>query len=271
MRHIEFDVAGTLLEGRFLPGQSIGVLAPGHDAEGRTLQCALYSVASPTGGEDGGEDHLDDGEAFDRRALGDEQAVPGRVLELSVRPARGRGPPLGPNGKKFLLPADPAAHDYVFFATGTGIALPRHGAGPSPPAPRSRVTLVMGSPFATDLLYDEQFRAWSKQHANFQYITAISRESRRTDRSTAPGDRADYYGPMYVQDRIRSHGTRSALLCSARTLVYVCGIAGMELGSSRNWPDAAAYGVEQYLAADDEAAEEHRTRGTARCCTVRSR
>ena len=258
VRHIEFDVAGTLLEGQVLPGQSIGVLAPGHDEKGRAHAVRLYSVASPTGGEDGAgkiisttvkrsiDEHWETNRLFlgvcsnflcDLRA-GDE-------VRLS-----------GPNGKKFLLPADPAAHDYVFFATGTGIA-PFRGMVQDllRRAPRSRVTLVMGSPFATDLLYDEQFRAWSKQHANFQYITAISREKQEDGPVNSAGDRADYYGPMYVQDRIRSHrDTLGALLCSARTLVYVCGIAGMELGIlkelARTLPRPA---WEQYLATDDEA------------------
>jgi len=126
----------------------------------------------------------------------------------------------GPNGKRFVLPADPAVHDYLFFATGTGIA-PFRGMLLDLFRRRvsSRIVLVMGSPYASDLLYHKDLLAWQEEHENFTYLTAISRE-RQAD------------GPaMYAHERMKhSRDAVIPVLESPRGLVYICGIAGMELG-----------------------------------------
>lgn len=223
VRHIEFDVGGTLLEGQVKPGQSIGVLTPGTDAKGRPHAVRLYSVASPTSGEDGHgriisttvkrtiDEHWENHRLFlgvCSNYLCDLQE--GDDVRLS-----------GPNGKKFILPADPSAHDYLFIATGTGIA-PFRGMAQDiiSRAPGSKVALIMGSPYATDLIYDDQFRAQAQKHTNFSYLTAISREAQ-----------SDGHPAMYVQGRLRTHREQlGAMLASERTLIYICGIAGMELG-----------------------------------------
>lgn len=255
VRHLEFDVSGTSLAGQVVPGQSIGVIAPGMDAKGRPHAVRLYSVASPARGEDGTgniisttvkrtiDEHWETHKLF----LG---VCSNHLCDLNegdeVRLS-------GPNGKKFLLPAEASAHDYVFFATGTGIAPFRgmvldllKGTGSRAP----KVALVMGSPYQTDLIYDEFFRDLSKKHSNFTYLTALSRE-RQGDGPT-PGA---HYAPMYVQDRITSNQDLfMPLLASERTLIYVCGIAGMELGILQHiakvLPEASR---EQYLSADAEA------------------
>lgn len=247
VRHVEFDVSGTLLAGNVLPGQSIGVMAPGHDDKGRPHAVRLYSVASPSRGEDGRgnvisttvkrtiDEHWETHKLFLGVAsnyLCDLQV--GDEVKLS-----------GPNGKRFLLPKNMGAHDYLFFATGTGIApfrgmvtdLLESGAA-------SKVTLVMGAPYTTDLLYDVFFRAKAAAHANFTYLTAISREKQ-----------ADGHDRMYVQDRLTTEREQLLpMLASERTLVYICGIAGMEMGifqqMARLLPPSA---LEQYIQADDAA------------------
>lgn len=250
VRHVEFDVSGTSLEGNVLPGQSIGVLAPGTDEKGRPHAVRLYSVASPTRGEDGGSKGsiisttvkrtIDEDWETHKLFLGvcsnylcDVQV--GDEIRLS-----------GPNGKKFLIPTDASAHDYVFFATGTGIA-PFRGMVIDllENKVNSKVVLVMGSPYATDLLYDDLFRRLAAEHPNFTYLTALSREKQ-----------ADIaHGPMYVQDRITSNKDQILpILSSERALIYVCGIAGMELGifqhMARHLPPST---LEQYLTVDPEA------------------
>lgn len=82
------------------------------------------------------------------------------------------------------------------------------------------------------------------EHPRFTYLTAISRENQ-----------ADGHGPMYVQDRVRTNAELlTPLLAGEKTLVYVCGLAGMELGIlqnlARQLPGAA---LEQYLHADKAA------------------
>ena len=247
VRHVAIDVSGTPLEGSFLAGQSFGVIPPGTDAKGLPNKVRLYSIASPTAGEDGAgkvlattvkrliDEHWETGKLFVGVAsnyLCD--LKPGDKVTLS-----------GPNGKRFLLPKAPEQHDYAFFATGTGIA-PFRGMIMELLAKKvpSRVVLVMGSPYATDLLYHKEFTALAAQNPNFTYLTAISRERQ-----------ADGAPPMYVQDRITaSPAALMPILESDRGLVYVCGIAGMELGifqkMATTLPPAA---LSRFLAVDEAA------------------
>jgi ferredoxin--NADP+ reductase len=246
VRHVAIDVSGTPLEGRFLAGQSFGVLAPGVDANGKPHKVRLYSIASPTQGEDGHgkilattvkrtiDEHHDTHALF----LG---VASNHLCDLQVG-AEVRVS--GPNGKRFLLPADPSLHDYVFIATGTGIA-PFRGMVLELLARKvpSRIVLLMGSPYATDLLYHQDFERLAREHTNFTYLTAISREA------NTPGG-----GPMYVHERLRTHAEQLApILRSERALVYVCGIAGMELGVLQSLvgtlPQDAA---DQYVKVDPE-------------------
>jgi ferredoxin--NADP+ reductase len=48
VRHITFDISGTDLENRVRVGQSVGILPPGKDQNGRDHKLRLYSVSSPT-------------------------------------------------------------------------------------------------------------------------------------------------------------------------------------------------------------------------------
>lgn len=246
VRHIEFDVSGTPLVGQCHPGQSIGVIADGVDAKGLPHKVRLYSLASPVGGSDGAgkiyattvkrtiDEHWDNHKLFLGVAsnfLCDLQ--PGDKVKVS-----------GPNGKRFVLPTDVNAHDYTFFATGTGIApfrgmlaeLFREGC-------TSKITLVMGSPYSTDLIYHDYFLELASKHPNFTYLTAISRE------------RVDGHDPMYVQDRLRvSRDQLLPQLAGERNLLYICGLAGMELGIFRELAVMLQGStLEQYLNVDPEA------------------
>ena len=53
IRHISIDVTGTPLEGNFRAGQAFGIVPPGIDARGRSEKVRLYSISSPSRGEDG--------------------------------------------------------------------------------------------------------------------------------------------------------------------------------------------------------------------------
>jgi ferredoxin--NADP+ reductase len=226
IRHVSIDISGSKLAGTFKPGQAFGVLPPGTDAKGLPHKLRLYSIASPTAGEDGQGNVI----ATTVKRLIDENSVD-HTLFLGVASnylcdlqVGDQIKVTGPNGKRFVLPADTAAHDFIFFATGTGIApfrgmitdlLTSDAQRRSP----SRIILALGSPYATDLPYHAEFVALHKQHPQFTYLPTISRE-RQADGS--PG--------MYVQDQIARNKIVAATLASTRTLIYVCGIAGMELG-----------------------------------------
>lgn len=239
-RHVSFDVGGTALEGVCLPGQSVGVIPPGVDEHGKPHKVRLYSLASPTAGEDGAgrvvavtvKRTIDEHWETHRLFLG---VASNFLCDLQVG---AEATLTGPAGKRFLLPVNRGAHDYLFFATGTGVApfrgmvldlLERDA--------RSQVALVMGAPYASDLLYHAEFLSLAEKHPNFHYITAISRERQ-----------ADGHDPMYVHDRLRTEKDRLLpMLTNDRTLIYICGVAGMELGVFQhlaerlNTHDLAAY------------------------------
>jgi ferredoxin--NADP+ reductase len=255
IRHVAVDVSGTPLAGTFRAGQSFGVLPPGEDPKGKPHKLRLYSISSPSRGEDGQGNVLATcvkrvlDEHWDTHCLF--RGVCSNYLcdlqegdEVNVT---------GPSGKRFVLPEDPSKHDYVFLATGTGIApfrsmvidLLEGGFD-------SRVTLLMGSPYKTDLLYDDELRELDARHDNFRYLTAISREVQE-----------DLPRRLYVQDRIKydpagtGAGSVTEQLGSERSLIYVCGLTGMELGIFRGLFDSLGReAAEQYVRVADDVADD---------------
>lgn len=253
VRHVEISVAGTPLAGAFRAGQSFSVLPPGNDPAGRPHKPRLYSIAAPTRGEDGQgavlsttvKRLLDEDWETHRLRVG---VASNYLCDLQpgddVRVA-------GPSGKRFLLPTDPARHDLVFFATGTGIAPFRAMLGDLEAAGfPGKATLVMGVPYATELLYHDELTALAARQPRFRYLTALSRQPQ-----------ADTPRPLYVADRIAydpsGPGPDSLrdMLASDRTLIYICGIAGMELGVLRALAAALpAESLAQYLTVDPQIA-----------------
>lgn len=224
VRHLVLDVSRSNLPGRIRAGQSFGVLPPGTNERGKPHKVRLYSIASPSGGEGGRPELL----ATTVKRMIDEHWETHRLFlgvasnwlcDLQVGD---EVPITGPAGKRFLLPADLGAHDFVFFATGTGIAPFRAMVREllAQGARTSRIMLIMGAPYGTDLLYHREFQALEATHGNFTYLTALSREPQ-----------PDGAHPMYVQGRLETHTDLfRSILCSGRGLVYACGLAGMELG-----------------------------------------
>lgn len=258
VRHVAIDVSGTPLEGQLQPGQSFGVIPPGEDAKGKPNKVRLYSLASPSWGEDGNGAVISttpkrvideytpqkDGDNEDRHDLflG---VCSNYLCDLQVGD---KVQVSGPAGKRFLLPIDRNAHDYVFMATGTGIAPFRsmcmelfdHPDGPT----TSQVHVVMGSPYTTDLLYDDLFRGYAEKHENFHYHTAISRELQ-----------ADGSKGLYVGQVIEQHYDEifRPILSSDRGLLYLCGLIGMQFGVYKM---LAAYGLsDAYMTIKGEALE----------------
>ena len=235
VRHVEIDISGTPLEGQCRAGQSFGVIAPGVDANGKPHKVRLYSLASPTCGEDGAGTIISTTpkrviDEYTPQKDGDEEnrhdlflgVCSNYVCDLKVGDTV---QVTGPSGKRFLLPVEHDDHDYIFMATGTGIAPFRsmckdlfdNQNGPT----KSQVHLVMGTPYTTDLLYDEYFSALEVEHDNFHYHKAISRE-RQED-----GSKGLYVGQMVGKKYDDIFGP---ILKSDRGLMYLCGLVGMQFG-----------------------------------------
>ncbi|SMO53111.1 hypothetical protein [Gracilimonas mengyeensis] len=247
VRHVTFDVSGTDLEGRVRVGQSIGILPPGQNEKGRPHKLRLYSVSSPTKGEDGKShlisttvkrtiEELEDGSLYTgicSNYLAD--LKPGEKVQAT-----------GPSGKRFLMPENAKDFNYVFFATGTGIA-PFRGMIKElfeDDDFEGQVALVFGCPYRTDLIYPDYFREMEAKHENFQYITCVSREDRRADGSkkyvqTSIEDCQDQLNPIFEQEN---------------TLIYICGLKGMETGIYQN---LARGGFKEYLVIKGDFAKLH--------------
>lgn len=223
IRHITFDVGGTPLENNIRSGQSIGILAPGVDEKGKPHSLRLYSVASPTGGEDGHgkiyattvkrviDENWDTQELFTGVASNYFCSLkPGDTVKMT-----------GPSGKRYLLPENPETYNYIFFATGTGIA-PFRGmimdlvkAGS-----KNEIVMVFGCPYRTDLLYADYFNTLDADLPNFHYLKMISREEPRSDGSKP-----------YVQSALTyNEDLLGPILRKDNTLIYICGLKGMEEG-----------------------------------------
>lgn len=235
IRHLTFDISGTDLEGKFKVGQSIGVLPPGEDDRGKPHKLRLYSVSSPSKGEDN-KPHLVSTTV--KRAMDEVDGTfytgvcsnylcnlkPGDKVKVT-----------GPSGRRYLLPENAQDFNYVFFATGTGIApfrgmiieLFEQGI-------TNEVALIFGCPYRTDVIYPKYFHEMEQKHDNFHYIKMISREGRREDGSK-----------YYVQTAIDDHTeTLSPILAKENTLIYLCGMKGMETGIYHN---LAKKGFTEYL------------------------
>lgn len=104
-----------------LEGQSIGIIAPGTDAQGRPHHARQYSIASPRNGERPGYNNLS---LTIKRVLEDHQGQPVRgvasnyMCDLQVGD---KVQVIGPFGASFLMPNHPRSN-IVMICTGTGSA-----------------------------------------------------------------------------------------------------------------------------------------------------
>lgn len=227
IRHITIDVSGTPLVGQFKAGQSIGVVAPGLDKDGKPHKVRLYSVSSPSNGENGNPNLV----STTVKRVVDENWETQELFTgvcsnyLCSRKAGDTILVSGPSGKRFILPENKNDGNYIFFATGTGIApfraflLDLFEGGFE-----GQVALLFGTPYTTDLLYYKWLNEMEEKYPNFHYKIAISREGRRADGTKT-----------YVQHLILDHKELlSPILEKDNTLIYICGLEGMEAGIYSN-------------------------------------
>jgi ferredoxin--NADP+ reductase len=237
VRHVTFDVGGTPLEGKLLAGQSFGVIPPGNDENGKPHKVRLYSVSSPSRGEDGRgrlastlvkrviDEHQDTHQLF----LG---VCSNYLCDIQIGDEVAM---TGPAGKRFLLPSDPHEHDYVFFATGTGIAPFRAMVMDLLEAEvGSRIHLIVGVPYRTDFLYHDLFTGPARELPGFRYRPVVSREERRLDGFK-----------RYVHHEISEDEELRETLAKPNALIYVCGIKNME---SAIYRELLSHGLEGYIA-----------------------
>jgi benzoyl-CoA 2,3-dioxygenase component A len=214
VRHIILDFGSTSFP--VLEGQSIGILAPGLDGDGKPHTMRLYSIASPREGEKTNANNLSltvkrEGDGVCSNYLCDLQ----KGDEVHVT---------GPFGATFLMPDDPLAN-IIMICTGTGSApfrgfteRRRRNMKDAP----GRMMLYFGARRPQELPYFGPLQkvpdGLLRKH--FAY-------------SRVPGE-----PKTYVQDRMRATADEvAAFLKSDKTHVYLCGLKGMESGVDEAFAD----------------------------------
>ena len=203
-----------------LEGQSIGILPPGHDANGRPHHPRQYSVASPRNGERPGYNNLS---LTVKRVLADHLGQPVRGVASNYLCDRQVGDTVqvtGPFGTSFLMPNHPRSH-IVMICTGTGSAPMRamtewrRRLRASGKFESGRLMLFFGARTQQELPYFGPLRGLPKDFIDVNL--AFSR---------TPGE-----PKLYVQDAMRERAADLAvLLASPNAYFYVCGLKSMEEG-----------------------------------------
>ena len=215
VRHIILDFGDQPFP--VLEGQSIGIVAPGVDENGKPHVARLYSVASPRGGEKPNTNNL---------ALTVKREDRGVCSNyLCDLPRGAKVEVTGPFGATFLMPDDPAAN-IIMICTGTGSAPfrgfteRRRRAMPNAPG---RLLLFFGARRPEELPYFGPLQKVPEKLLGKYFCYSRVPDQPR----------------VYVQDRIRSEMAQIAtLLRDDKTHVYICGLKGMETGVDEAFADA---------------------------------
>ncbi|SMY06912.1 benzoyl-CoA 2,3-epoxidase subunit BoxA [Flavimaricola marinus] len=233
VRHIILDLGN--LPFPVLEGQSVGIIPPGTDAEGKPHLPRLYSVSSPRDGERPG---------FNNLSLTVKREAGGLCSNyLCDLPTGAEVQVTGPFGATFLLPADAEAK-LLMICTGTGSAPMRAFTmrrqrtlnGPS-----GGMTMFFGARTKKSLPY---FGPLSKVPKSLlEQHLVYSREGEKE----------------YVQDRLIAEEEKVAeLLADPKTHIYICGLRGMEEGVERAFTTIAESIGEQWIAMRDVMREDGR-------------
>ncbi|WP_120504020.1 benzoyl-CoA 2,3-epoxidase subunit BoxA [Sulfitobacter mediterraneus] len=233
VRHIILDPGA--LPFPVLEGQSVGIIPPGQDAEGKAHLPRLYSVSSPRDGERPGYHNIsltvkrEDGGLASNYLCDLEQ---GSEVEVT-----------GPFGSTFLMPNDPNAR-LLLICTGTGSApmraftMQRQRGGAT-----GGMTMFFGARTPESLPYFGPLKKIPekilRQHLVFSRLPDADKE--------------------YVQDRIVSEQDEVAeMLDDDRTHIYICGLRGMEEGVELAMTSIAESIGQQWTALRDVMRDEGR-------------
>ena len=231
VRHIILDFGGMPFP--VLEGQSVGIIAPGTDANGEPHLPRLYSVSSPRDGERAGYHNVS---LTVKREAGGVASNYLCDLEIGAKVAV-----TGPFGATFLMPQDGDAR-LLMICTGTGSAPMRAftmarqrtvGANPG------GMVMFFGARTPDALPY---FGPLKKVPADLlEQHLVFSRASETKE---------------YVQDRMRAEAqTVAAMLGDAHTHIYVCGLKEMEEGVEAAFDDIAAAAGHDWTALRDAMRE----------------
>jgi len=216
--HVVLDFGATPFP--VLEGQSIGIIPPGLDAEGRPHHPRQYSVASPRNGERPGYNNVS---LTVKRVLEDHQGRPVRGVASNYLCDLAVGDKVnvtGPFGTSFLMPNHPRSA-IVMICTGTGSAPMRamtewrRRLRKSGKFEGGKLMLFFGARTKEELPYFGPLGSLPKDFIDINF--AFSRMAGQPKR--------------YVQDLMRARGPDLApLIADPNAYFYVCGLKAMEEG-----------------------------------------
>ena len=203
-----------------LEGQSLGIIPPGVDAQGRAHHARQYSIANPRDGERPGYNNVS---LTVKRVTTDYDGNPVRGVASNYVCDLKKGDVvqvIGPFGATFLMPNHANSH-LLMICTGTGSAPMRAmterrrrlrlaGADNG-----GKLMLFFGARSQKELPYFGPLMNLPKDFIDINF--AFSRTPDQPKR--------------YVQDSMRERADAvAALLKDSNTHIYVCGLKGMEAG-----------------------------------------
>jgi benzoyl-CoA 2,3-dioxygenase component A len=203
-----------------LEGQSIGIVPPGTDAQGKPHHARQYSIASPRNGERPGYNNLS---ITVKRVVEDHDGKPVKGVASNYLCDLKTGDTvqvIGPFGSSFLMPNNPKSN-IVMICTGTGSAPMRamtewrRRLRQSGKFEGGKLMLFFGARTPAELPYFGPLNKLPKDFIDIEFT--FSREAGKPKR--------------YVQDALRDRSADiAALLKDANTYFYVCGLKSMEEG-----------------------------------------
>jgi benzoyl-CoA 2,3-dioxygenase component A len=206
-----------------LEGQSIGVIPPGADEQGRPHHARQYSIASPRNGERPGYNNAS---LTIKRVLEDHQGRPVRGVASNYMCDLAVGDKvqvIGPFGASFLMPNHPKSH-IVMICTGTGSAPMRamtewrRRLRASGKFEGGKLMLFFGARTQEELPYFGPLQKLPKDFIDVNFAFS---------RMNGPGGQPK----RYVQDLMRERAADLApLLADPNAFFYVCGLKAMEDG-----------------------------------------
>ncbi|MDQ7071249.1 MAG: benzoyl-CoA 2,3-epoxidase subunit BoxA [Rhodobacterales bacterium] len=216
VRHIILDLGTQNFP--FLEGQSIGIIPPGVDNEGRAFAPRLYSISSPRDGERAGFNNLsltvkrhEDGVCSNFLC----DLEKGDTLRLT-----------GPFGTTFLLPNDQNAK-LLMICTGTGSA----------PFRGFTMRRQRENPFTNDGLI---LNFGARRPEDLPYFGPLNKIPESFMKKWFAFSRIDDHSKQYVQDKLRVEKDMVAeWLRDDATHIYVCGLQAMEHGVDEALADIA--------------------------------
>jgi len=217
IRHIVLDFGTQVFP--ILEGQSIGIIPPGVDANGKPHYMRMYSVASPRSGERDGYNNLS---LTVKRVVVDHDGKPTVGVAsnyLCDLPKGANVQVAGPFGVNYLMPNHPEAN-LLMICTGTGSAPMRAM------TEHRRRLLAKGQSASGKLM----LFFGARNSAELPYFGPLLKlPAEFIDKNFAFSRVADQ-PKTYVQDKILEAGKAVAELLAGDTYLYVCGLKGMETG-----------------------------------------